>query len=417
MFYDPPHKWTEDLVDELPFGEDDRYERKSGAEISKQELESFSKKLAKEIGAFANSFGGTLFIGVADDNSKVGVPSIAKGRTPTDRWLENIIPALFELRLQHFRISRVELSPNTQSLLGNDRLIIAIDVYHSELAPHQCVFDHRYYYRSNSESRPAPHHYLAFLWGRTNSNMSRVATWWIKDFLKPLIDLLGDIQKEFNQNTFLLESIPVQIHSHARINRIDFFSRETWEGLLSSDVGEYFLSTFPLIHEAVTSFGENISEFDKALNRLEKSIEDSPFLLNQLIDFYENMIRNERIPRRQYENSNLQEITQLILGQLHLQISHYPAEGKDNLVRLIAYTFLGLNLTFPMHALPDESVLLSVSKDIANELKSKDDSITKSLEQTKQIFEIVKSTSSNIWERLRKDRKDIAQRYTATFGQ
>src|SRR5258708_875663 len=175
MCYDPPKKWTEELLDELPFGEDDRYEWKSGAENAVKKPDDFSNKLAKEIGAFANSFGGTLFVGMANDKTKVGFPVIAKGNTPTERWLENKIPTLFELRLQHFRVGRVELSDKTQSQIGDDKIIIAIDVFDSELAPHQCVFDHKYYYRINSESRPAPHHYLAFLWGRASSNMSQVA--------------------------------------------------------------------------------------------------------------------------------------------------------------------------------------------------------------------------------------------------
>src|SRR2546430_410437 len=113
MFYDPPKKWTEEFLEELS-SEDDRYEWKSGAQISKSNLNEFWNILAKEVGAFANSFGGTLFLGVNDDKTKVGVPAIASGRTSIERWLENKIPTLFELRLQHFRVSRVQLIESTQ---------------------------------------------------------------------------------------------------------------------------------------------------------------------------------------------------------------------------------------------------------------------------------------------------------------
>jgi predicted HTH transcriptional regulator len=41
-------------------------------------LDEFSKKIAKEIVAFANSFGGTLFVGIADDKTKVGGSSICQ---------------------------------------------------------------------------------------------------------------------------------------------------------------------------------------------------------------------------------------------------------------------------------------------------------------------------------------------------
>src|ERR1041384_4126469 len=169
MYYEPPKKWTEELLKELS-AEDDRYEWKSGAQISIRNLNEFWNMLAKEVGAFANSFGGTLFVGVNDDKTKVGVPAIVSGRTSIERWLENKIPTLFELRLQHFRVSRVQLSESTQKQIGDNKVIIAVDVFDSELAPHQCIFDHKYYYRVNSESRPAPHHYLAFLWGRQNVN-------------------------------------------------------------------------------------------------------------------------------------------------------------------------------------------------------------------------------------------------------
>jgi hypothetical protein len=417
MFYAPPETWTQELLDDLPFGEDDRYEWKSGDQISKNKLDDFSNSLAKEIGAFANSFGGTLFVGIANDKTKIGVPATAKGRIPTERWLENKIPVLFELRLQHFRVSKVELTETAQSQIGDDRIIVAIDVFYSELAPHQCVFDQRYYYRTNSESRPAPHHYLAFLWGRANSNMPQVATSWLNNFLIPVANFVCGVQTNFNSQTFLVTASIIQAHSAIFSYRINFFEREKWNELLSSDVGEYFLSTFPSIKEAVISFGRRIDEFDKALVELEQSLKESTVWRKLLIALYERMTSNLRLPGSQFGDSNLQEITQLVLGQLGLQISKYPAEAMDNLVRFLAYSLLGLEINYPLNSLPDDRKLLSFCNDRLADLRGKDDSITIHLDQTKKHFETIKSESSALCRQLKADRIDIAKRYTATLGQ
>ncbi len=417
MFYDPPQKWTEELLDELPFGEDDRYERKSGDEISKNKFDDFFNKLAKEVGAFANSFGGTLFIGIADDKTKIGVPAIAKGNTPTERWLENKLPALFELRLQHFRISRVELTDKTQHQIGNNRIIIAIDVFNSELAPHQCVRDHTYYYRSNSESKPAPHHYLAFLWGRANSNMSQVATWWIKDFLSPVITLLDQIQRDFNRAEFTLVPINTEVRGSAFVRRIEFFNKKIWDGLISSSVGEYFLSAFPLISEELFSFEKRMDDFKNTLSQLEKSVEESPILLRHLKDVYERLISRERISRSQFEHYDLRQMAQCLLGQLHLEMALSPDVSTVNLVRFTAFSLLELALVLQGLTITEEQNLWNLCKDIAEVLRNEDERIFKSLEEPKRLLESLKSESLGLWERLRKDRIEIATRYTATYGQ
>ncbi len=169
MLYKPPPKWTEKLLNELPFGEDDRYERKSGQDIIGSKSEFFHP-LATEIGAFDRRFWGSLFIGINDDRIIAGVPKLVtlKGQLcQSSVGLKAKSPTLLEMRLQHLRVSSVgDLSEETFKVLGPDNTIIAVDVFDSELAPHQCVFNHKYYYRVNSESRPALHHYLAFLWGR-----------------------------------------------------------------------------------------------------------------------------------------------------------------------------------------------------------------------------------------------------------
>jgi hypothetical protein len=411
MFYEPPHKWTEELLDELPFGEDDRFEWKSGEEISKNNLDGFFNKLAKEIGAFANSFGGTLFIGVDDDKKKVGIPATAKGTTPTERWLENKIPILFELRLQHFRVSRVELTKKTQRQIGSDKIIIAIDIFDSELAPHQCVFDSKYYYRSNSESRPAPHHYLAFLWGRANSNMSQVATWWIKGFINPTLDLISKVYKEFNQTTFTLKTAVLQ----APYYRIYFFERWQWNTLMSSNVGEYFLTTFPTIERELSSFVKKIDSFDESLEEITKSITTSAYFLKQLKDIYERLISRERIPRSQFEHFDLDEITRHLLGQLNLNISNHAVEGRISLVNFTVYAFLEIEMSLDVNTKNEAQQLSSIARELSSELRGKDKAISKLVEDTKQLMSGIGMEASMLVQRLKKERMDIAKRYTTTF--
>ena len=158
-----------------------------------------------------------------------------------------------------------------------------------------------------------------------------------------------------------------------------------------------------------------IERAENALGKFLEIIEGSPFLLKEILETYERMIRNEGIPKSQFENTNLQEITQLLRGQLHLQISHHLAEGKDNLVRFTAYSLLKLKINFPLHSMPDDHVLVNIASGIASELKVKDASVAKSLEETNQFFDVIKSESSTLHQQLKKAKLDIARRYNATL--
>ncbi len=84
-------RWTEPDLLSLPSGENDRFDRKSGALLDDP---ASPRTLAKALSAFANSGGGHLIIGVKDDGTIDGVPKIRRGRTSTKDWLEQIIPEL-----------------------------------------------------------------------------------------------------------------------------------------------------------------------------------------------------------------------------------------------------------------------------------------------------------------------------------
>ena len=245
----------------------------------------------------------------------------------------------------------------------------------------------------------------------------QAATWMLREFLNPIIGLLNNTQKSFNQDGFVVSVISNQPHSTLTTYRIDFFQREKWRELISGDVGESFLNTSPLIENELASFENLIVSFDESLSRLYEVIEASPVLLKELLDTYERLISRERIPRSRYESSSLQQIAVYLLGELHLEISHHPAESKEHLVRFTAYSLLELSVNYPAHTLPDDYKLLAFCRSIAEKVRGQDDSVSQALEVAKQLFDGVKKESAALWKRLRKERIDIANRYNATFEQ
>jgi hypothetical protein len=157
-------RWTEADVDALPDGEHDYFERKSGRLFADQA--AFLGKLAKTVSALANSGGGHLVLGVADDGTPDGIPPLV-GRTSVKDWLEQKLPNLVSYPLSLFRVHLVERG--MPSRVPPDREVVVIDVGDSPLAPHQCVHNggdarkNTYYYRQAGRSEPAPHFYLELL--------------------------------------------------------------------------------------------------------------------------------------------------------------------------------------------------------------------------------------------------------------
>jgi len=159
--------WTEEQVTELPTGEHDYFERKSGKLFDVSDRNSLLDTLAKAASAFANSGGGHLILGVTDAGELNGAPRIWSGRTTTRDWLEQKVPQLLDYRLNDFRVHVVERS--IPSRIPPEGDVIVIDLGDSALAPHQSTRDHTYYYRSAGRSLPAPHFYLELLRQRQTS--------------------------------------------------------------------------------------------------------------------------------------------------------------------------------------------------------------------------------------------------------
>lgn len=249
----------------------------------------------------------------------------------------------------------------------------------------------------------------------SDANMPQVASWWLKGFLGPVIDVLNYIQQHFGNDSFELSASPIQPHAPVYDYRIDFFQRQRWNELVTSDLGEYFLNKYPRIMGELESFQGDMDNFDHSFVRLVTSIESSAEFLQKLIDCYERLIHHERIPKSQFAHFDLQEIAVHLLGQLHLQISHHRLESKDALVRFTAYSLLGLNLEFPKNSLPEDHTLVGFCRDGLKGLADSDSSISETLQETKKLVDVTKDESARLWKQLRRDRMEIASRYNATF--
>lgn len=153
--------WTLSDINALPTGEHDFFDRKSGKLLQDPE---FRQTLAKVFSALANSGGGHIVLGVADDRTIDGVRRTVKGRTNTREWLEQVIPNLVEPVPMEFRVHLV--SSTTDCLIPDDGVVIVIDVGDSFLAPFQSRYSKLYYYRVAGHSTPAPHFYLESLRNR-----------------------------------------------------------------------------------------------------------------------------------------------------------------------------------------------------------------------------------------------------------
>ena len=155
--------WTEEELRQTLTEEHDYIEWKSGRLFD--DNDELLTILAKALSAFANSGGGHVVLGVANDGTLDGAPpTFGKSRTTTREWLEQKIPHLVSYPLAKFRVHVVQRSQDSDIPRGRD--VLVIDVGDSPLAPHQCAYGSApklYYYRQGGRSEPAPHFYLELL--------------------------------------------------------------------------------------------------------------------------------------------------------------------------------------------------------------------------------------------------------------
>lgn len=148
-----PWNWTLDdlrnlIASQVP--ESATLEYKAAAALQRDDNRKTSE-LTKDVSAFANSGGGTLVYGIAEDKDQHIPLSLDGGCDPksiTKEWLEQIINSQIQRRIDGVRINPVPLDAQPGS-----RVAYVIYVPQSLRAPHQAA-DKKFYKRFNFQSVP-----------------------------------------------------------------------------------------------------------------------------------------------------------------------------------------------------------------------------------------------------------------------
>ena len=358
----PEEQWTEEMVKDLP-SEDDRFEFKETVDI---------EKITKEICAFANSFGGTLFLGVEDKNAGIkGVDKI-KGNKPITLWLEQIIPTKLEFRFGSFRVRDVKLTSSTQKKIGLDKTVISVDVFDSELTPYQVVQTRMYYRRENSSSKEAPHSYLAYLWNRNSSNKTQVVQHWVTDFLSPLIFLTQSIKREFQHLEFWGEFMTPSGSDSFYVLRIIYW--EKWEELTEGLSANQFLRNYKKLKTQIEELSQTLKALDNFVNSLIENILEDEMVKEVIRERFKLYLSNQNPPPPYDESKHplqmlsvlvgIQELSSLSTNQVHL--IYYTS-------RYLIYSLFTFKLKFATWK--DESFYMNFCAEIANRLNENEEFI------------------------------------------
>lgn len=271
-------KWTEDEILALSSDEHNYLERKGSGFLTDSD---FQEKLAKAICALANSYGGHLIIGIEKDGTVTGVPRIHKGTQSTREYLEQKIPLLLVPVLQAFAVH--EVIPNASSIIPFDRVIIVIDVYDSNLAPHQTNFTKQYFYRAGSHSVNAPHLYLEGLRNRQFFPGERVVEVWFRTVFNPLIEFLELTQQTLEKREWRFYQGEDPDDDLISLGYIHLIHKKTFQHdrslqFLSKGNKKHVLAYYPEISKAGVEYDDSLKKLNKACQTLFSELCKNPNL-------------------------------------------------------------------------------------------------------------------------------------------
>jgi hypothetical protein len=182
----------------------------------------------------ANSGGGHIILGVADDGIPDGMPEMVNNTSIKD-WLEQKIPNLVIHPLNNFRVHIVER--RSPSRIPPGKNVVVIDVEDSGLAPHQCAHGggdatkYMYYCRQAGTSAPAPHFVLELLRQRL---VSPELVYEIED-IRPIT-----AKNEGNDRIYVVLEVQFKIRNGGRITAYKWQLRLTnLSGISKENMGSY----------------------------------------------------------------------------------------------------------------------------------------------------------------------------------
>lgn len=119
--------------------------------------------LAKAISGFGNSEGGVIIWGT-DASGDVDGADVAKAKHPIENpkrfegWLQGAVSGCTLPAHPHVEHHHINI--------GKGKGFVVTLISKSQLAPHQCVTDHKYYMRAGSSFQPVTHSIIAGMFGR-----------------------------------------------------------------------------------------------------------------------------------------------------------------------------------------------------------------------------------------------------------
>ncbi|MFQ6391331.1 helix-turn-helix domain-containing protein [Priestia aryabhattai] len=171
-------------------------------------------EISKDVSAFANSAGGILIYGVAENKN---LPlSIDEGVDPTvitKEWLEQVINSNIQRRISGIRINQIKLSSHPTNV------IYVVDVPQSDLAPHM-AYDKKFYKRFNFESIAMEEYEV-----RDVSNRNRTPNLDIDIFITNKEPLPDNFRSDFiltNKSMFPAEYTYIDVYIDTRLKQTVF---------------------------------------------------------------------------------------------------------------------------------------------------------------------------------------------------
>ena len=134
------------------------------------------KEISKDVSAFANSDGGIIVYGIAEENHKANSVSFVDGDAYSKEWLEQIINSGIQRRIDGLKIYPIRKDGDIKQTIYIVKIPYSYDVPHINR-------DKKYYKRFNFESVPMEEYEVRQLYERKRKSKLLIATYSV-DFVE-----------------------------------------------------------------------------------------------------------------------------------------------------------------------------------------------------------------------------------------